>query len=63
MNPSYLGPRFDVSAERGVSVEGLEHLLAEGEIPQGVVEVDLQETLSWCQSSGIFFLLEQVLQS
>ena len=49
MNPSYLGPRFDVPAERGVSVEGLEHLLAEGEIPQGVVEVDLQETLSWCQ--------------
>ena len=40
--PSYLGPRFDLPAEGGVLAGRLEHLLAEGEVPQGVVEVDLE---------------------
>ena len=38
---TYLGTRLDISAEGGVLAGGLEHLLAEGEVPQGVVEVDL----------------------
>ena len=44
---SYLGPRLDLPAEGGVLAGGLEHLLAEGEVPQGVVEVDLKGV---CQS-------------